>query len=413
MLAHSPPLPLIVDYSDGNDDMTEDDEEGEILALKQRDRIHRVRLFMSVTCLQKLIAVMDEEYPILEYLIIEPLSEDGSTILTLLPKTLQAPNLRHLSLACFAPPIVSQLLTSSVGLTTLCLFNDVFMNDPSTHANPNVLLRWLSFMPQLETLVISFFFAVPDDEIERQLTHAPIITSVTLPNFRLLRFCGVSAYLEALVDRITTPRLEKLKIEFFHQFTFSIPRLLQFMSTSKGLEFESAKFWFYDERVYVEVHPRGESKTYALSINIDCCHLDWQVTSVTQIFNPLCQMFSAVEHLTFQHEKHSRSSEEHNEVDRTEWRKLLRSFRNVKTHYIGSGLVEQLSRCLELEDGELPLELLRELQELTYSGSGDAGGAFTSFIDTHQNADRTITLVRRSPSPDSLASSEAGNDFDS
>ena len=81
---------------------------------------------------------------------------------------------------------------------------------------------------------------------------------------------------------------------------------------------------------------------------------------------------------------------------------------------------------MEDEDGELPLELLPELQELTYSGTG---GAFNSFIETRQNADRPITLVRRSPIPDSVdipsersersepslithASSEAGNDFD-
>ncbi|KAF8462871.1 hypothetical protein DFH94DRAFT_699704 [Russula ochroleuca] len=38
MLAHSPPLPLVIDYFNGDCDMTED-EEGAILALKQRDRV--------------------------------------------------------------------------------------------------------------------------------------------------------------------------------------------------------------------------------------------------------------------------------------------------------------------------------------------------------------------------------------
>ena len=377
MLTHSPPLPLIVDYSDGNNDMTEDDEKGAILALKQHDRVHRVRLRTPVTSLQKLIAVMDEEYPILKYLIIEPPYEDRSTIL-IPPETLQAPNLRLLSLAGFALPIGSRLLTTAVGLTTLCLFNDVFMDDPSTHVNPNVLLRWLSFMPQLEALVVSFFLPIPDHEIERQLSHTPIITPVTLPNLRRFRFRGVNAYLEALAHRTTTPRLEKLKIEFFHQFTFSVPRLLQFMSTPEDLEFESANFWFYDERVYVEVYPRGKSETYALSINVDCWHLNWQVTSVAQIFNSLSQIFSAVEHLTLQRKVSNQSSEEHNEVDHTEWRKLLGSFRNVKTLYIGNGLTEQLSLWLDLEDREPLLGLLPELQELTYSGSGNTGGAFTS-----------------------------------
>jgi hypothetical protein len=115
---------------------------------------------------------------------------------------------------------------------------------------------------------------------------------------------------------------------------------------------------------------------------------------MAQIFHVLSQMFSGMEHLTLGHEVHSQSSEEQNEVDRTEWRKLLRSFRNVKTLHIDNGLVEELSRCLRLEDGEHPLEVLPELQELTYSRSDNAGDAFTSFIDHRQNADRPVTLTQ-------------------
>jgi len=64
----------------------------------------------------------------------------------------------------------------------------------------------------------------------------------------------------------------------------------------------------------------------------------------------------------------------------------------VKTLRIGNGLTEELSRCLRLEDGEHPLEVLPELQGLTYSGSGNAG-AFTSFTDSRQNAGRPVTLI--------------------
>jgi hypothetical protein len=101
-----------------------------------------------------------------------------------------------------------------------------------------------------------------------------------------------------------------------------------------------------------------------------------------------------VEHLTLVHGLHTRSSEEHNEIDRTEWRKLLRSFSNVKTLCIEDGLVMELSRCLRLDDGEHPLELLPELQELTYPASSKADDAFTSFIDGRQNAGRFVILIR-------------------
>jgi hypothetical protein len=140
---------------------------------------------------------------------------------------------------------------------------------------------------------------------------------------------------------------------------------------------------------------------YALSIKVDCWHLDWQVSSAAQISNALSSSVLCGGAPHSQHEVHGQSSEEHNDVDRIEWRNLFRSFSNVKTLRVEDGLVEELSRCLRLEDGELPLELLPELQELTYFGTGigDTGDAFTSFIDARQDADRPITLVRHSPSP--------------
>src|ERR1019366_6397053 len=62
MLAHSPPRPLVIDYT-GNQDLTAEDEEGGILALNQRDRVRRVCLWMPALSLQKLIVAIDEEYP--------------------------------------------------------------------------------------------------------------------------------------------------------------------------------------------------------------------------------------------------------------------------------------------------------------------------------------------------------------
>ena len=132
---------------------------------------------------------------------------------------------------------------------------------------------------------------------------------------------------------------------------------------------------------------------HALSFTVNSCHLDWQVSSMAQILNALGPVLSAVEQLTFEHEVHGQSSEEHNEVDRTEWLKLLSSFRNVKALRIAKGLVEELTRCLQLDDGKLSSEMLPELQELSYSRSGNTGSAFTSFIDACQNAGRPITVI--------------------
>jgi hypothetical protein len=106
-----------------------------------------------------------------------------------------------------------------------------------------------------------------------------------------------------------------------------------------------------------------------------------------------------VGHLTLEYEVHSQSSEEHGDVDRIEWRNLLRSFSNLKTLYIKDGLAEEFSHCLRLEDGELPSELLPELQELKYFGSRDPNDVFTSFIDARRNAGHPVTVVHHTPRP--------------
>ena len=424
MLAHSPPFPLVIDYFDEGRDIPAEDEEAIILALKQRDRVRRVRLHMTVANVRKFIVTIDEEYPILEYLIIMQQSDKNPMLK--LPDTLQAPHLRHLALIGFALPVGSRLLTTAVDLVTACLL----MEHPSTYFHPNTLLQWLSSMPQLETLVINFLCPVSNREVKRQITDSQIMTPVTLPNLRRFRFRGVSNYLEALIDRIIAPRCGKLEIDFFNQLTFSVPCLRQFIDSRENSGFEIAKFKFSGGRVAVEAYPRGETDMHALSITVDCRQIDWQVSSVAQLSHSLSRVFSevevvAVERLTEQ-DVHNMPFEEHKNVERVEWCKLLNSFSNMKILRIDNGLVEELSRCLESGDEKLPVELLLpELQELTYYGSSDSGDTFALFVEARQNAGRPITLIRRSPVQNRAllfresetplvtpTSSEAGDDFD-
>jgi hypothetical protein len=390
MLAHSPPLPLVIDYR--YHDISAEDEEAIFFALEQRDRVRRIRFTVPVLILQKLIVAIDGEYPILEYLILWDPFEDKRAVL-ILPETLETPHLRHLTINC-SIPIRFQLLTTAPGLVTLYLA----LYHPSTYFQPTVLLQSLSSMPQLEILLIFFYFPVPNGDVERQLMRTPIITHVTLSNLRLFAFNVVSAYSEAVLGRITVPRLKHFHIGYPEQLTSPVPQLLHFMGRTENLRFDRTRFYFNSEQVYVAFNPpETNMQMDASSICVGCQHLDGQVSSVAQIFNTLSQMFSAVEHLTFSYKAHRQSSEEHNEVDRTEWRKLLRSFTNVKTLDIEDGLVRELSRCLRLDDGEHPLELLPELQEVTYSGSSNTTDAFASFIDARRNADHPVTLIKSEP----------------
>jgi len=80
MLAHSPPLPIIIDYIDKHREVTAEDDKGILLALQYRDRVRRIRLWRPVSILQELITAIDEEFPMLEYLHIWPLTKPDTSL---------------------------------------------------------------------------------------------------------------------------------------------------------------------------------------------------------------------------------------------------------------------------------------------------------------------------------------------
>jgi hypothetical protein len=165
------------------------------------------------------------------------------------------------------------------------------------------------------------------------------------------------------------------------------------MNITETLRFDSAQFKLSD-RVQVLFYSQERANTITLSIYIDSRHPAYKVSKVVPFFGSHSRISSMVEHLTLEDEVHK--SYEHNKV---EWRKLLGSFSNVKTLHVSDGLVKELSRSLQLDDGELALDLLPELQELTYSGSEDTGDEFASFIDARQTAGLPVTAVTPGPSP--------------
>ena len=410
MLAHSPPLPLIIDHFDfdGYQDLTAEDEEGIILSLQHRDRVRRIRFLKPIPTLQKLIIALDGEFPILEYLLIQHEAYqrpriEHNTILSL-PDSFRAPYLRHLVLMSFTILIDSPLLMTMKNLVTLSL-NAI---PSSAYFHPNALLQRLSLMHQLETLGIDFNCYVPSRGFERQLLRMPIMTRVALPNLRWFGFQGTSAYLEALLPWVTTPLLEKLQVQFYNRMTYSIPHLQQFMSTARNLLFKTATFKFSEECLVVKAYPHKETRMYTLYMELGGRHLDWQVVSASQVFHTLRTVCSAIEHLFLKYDRHFQGHriplEWNNEADRTYWRELLGSFNNVKTLVIDGNLVGQLSRALQPGEGESPTDLLPELQELrelresdkpdklSYPAIGTSQIAFAPFINARQKAGRPVTM---------------------
>jgi hypothetical protein len=386
MLAHSPPLPLIVDYVDQDRNITAQDEEGILIALWHRSRVRRIRLRLPPSDLRKLIGAIDEEFPVLEHLNL------GATEFNLsltFPQKFQAPRLRYLLLKAFAFPLATPLLTTAVDLVTLSL-NSI---PPLTYFHPNDLLQRLSLMRRLEVLGISFHSPVLDIDFEDQPLDNTSTTNITLPNLRWFGFQGTSTYLGALLSPMDTPLLEKLQITFFSEAIFVVPYLLQHMRTER-FRFNNARFWFYEGGVAVWVSPHEGARTYSFCMHVICEPFDRQLSSMAQIFNVLRPLMSGVVHLIFQYEGHNLSSMGFHEGRCRRWRELLRSFGNVKTLRVPNGLIGELSRILDF-GFDPTVEVLPKLEELVCPTRGSSGAAFSEYMRARNVAGTPVRLVRK------------------
>jgi len=146
-----------------------------------RDRLRSACLSMPIPSLQKLVAALRDEFPILQYLRIEPLTRRNTHLI--LPTTFEVPHLRHLILNHFAPPIRSTLLhvTTVIGIVTLTHW---WIHPSTYHISSHKPYASNTFPPPSagdtrEWLPFSRFQA---RVIQRQLLHMPIVTHVTLPD---------------------------------------------------------------------------------------------------------------------------------------------------------------------------------------------------------------------------------------
>jgi len=392
MLAHSPPLPIIIDYLDANRLATKNDDEGTMLVLKRyRDRVSRIGLRTQLV--KTVTKALTDKFPMLEHLVLIPpeTQDEGLEF----PKTFRAPRLRHLIIAEFNFPRRSPLLLqTAVDLTTLYLE----AIHPSASLSPNYILRQLSHIPQLKTLGIDFPISSRHPDVKEMLLRSPIATHVTLPDLRWFEFSGESAYLEALLPHFTTPLLEKLNINFFDSPpVFSGQQLVQCMTTTKNLkQCRRADVNILDDEVHFQLYLHApKAETYALNLSFVCLFPNRLMESVAQISNVLSSIFSAVTDLNLS-TVFGFSSGRHNENDYLHWRDVLRPFRNVKTLLVPRDLVGPISRSLRPDNGRSPMELLPELRELACDGSYDSMSvinAFAPFIRARKNTDRPVTLI--------------------
>ena len=170
------------------------------------------------------------------------------------------------------------------------------------------------------------------------------------------------------------------------------------MSTAENLWPNAITFSFHSQCVEVMAYHHEGARMYNLSVSLGTPILHLQVASAARVFRTLKTAFSAVVHLTLKYG--GSKSSLYTPPDRTQWRELLGSFNNVKTILMssagGHSMIEQLSRALQPDEGESPMALLPELQELACFPPSAFPNALIPFIEARQKTAHplTVTAVR-------------------
>jgi hypothetical protein len=389
LLGCFPTLPIILDYPRETLRWTVKDGDGILLALQQRARVRRIRLFVPPSHEVELVKATEMEFPMLEYLFIG-VSDRGELRPDLeIHRTFQAPRLRHLVLTRCPFLVTSPSLTTCTGLVTLSL---MFLSPQSCH-HPYDLFRRLLLLSQLVVLRIGDL-DFSTNELEGQQLDIPLFTPLTLPNLRLFEFAGHSNYLETLLPWIKTPVLEKFQTTFAPHLTnptppYSLLFLLPFMRKSDVLGFGSAKFLFSGSGATAWVYPREGARVYVFYLRIITRPLGLQVSEMAEIFRDLSPAFSTVEDLTVDYSSHNPLFER---VVPMQWRELLRSFNHVKTIRVHGLFAESFSQSL-LSDGESLPEALPDLQVLECLVGCDASDTFATYVNVRKAAGYPIRLV--------------------
>ncbi|KAI9457225.1 hypothetical protein BJY52DRAFT_1187433 [Lactarius psammicola] len=379
MLDHLPPLPLFVDYRVTTATLSAKDKLGIHHALLLCDRVRGIDLHLPPSILHKFLMLMDKPFSMLGHLSLSSITKEDTSLV--LPRTFLAPNLRHLTLLGVGLPNRLRFL-SSVSLVTLALTNI----RASSYILPRQLVTRLRSLPQLEELTIGFSIPIPRPSTERELLGKRG-TPVTLPNLKLFRFRGVSAYLERLVAQIRAPLLERLDITLFNQIAFVLPHLSHLVNTTEAFKLPTATVSFGNE---VSIIITGHQHGGHFALRVICKELDWQIDCAAQICSALLPALSGVQELGLNFDGPMTPTKwDNGEIDGTTWHELLRSFIGVNELRVCGALSQELSRALQVDEVGLDPELLPGLQEIQFYGK-KADNLFSSFIHARRVAGRPV-----------------------
>ena len=340
-----PVLPIVVQYGEppALGSPTPEDEDNIVAALKHSDRVTSIDLAMTSSLLDRL-SVIETPFSELEELVLR----SADTVKLTHSSTLRwGTRLRRLHLTRIAFPALLELLSASMVLVDLQLHEIPKFG----YFSPEAFANALSGITQLETLSLHFLsfpsrrnhLGLPPQSGER----------IVLPSLICLKYRGTSKFLDNFVARIDAPHLEDIHITFFNQPTMDAWHLGRFMERIEmQMLLSQAVIQLSEIAVsFSFAQPSGPTR---FELRISCEQLDWQLSSIAQIFEHFSPFIFRVEDLRI---NTIQLSSEKGNMDDGQWLGLLHSFRGVKEFSVGSKLVTDILVALRVTNAKRPIVL--------------------------------------------------------
>jgi hypothetical protein len=131
----------------------------------------------------------------------------------------------------------------------------------------------------------------------------------------------------------------------------------------------------------------GSRTPSQFELGVTCERLDWQLSSMTQIFGHQLPLLSHVEHFEIREPNYSFNKqiglEDDPDMDPSQWLELFRLLVSVKSLYVSERLVNRVAAALKEVTGEMIIEVLPALRRLSLEGlqpSGPVQDAIKPFV---------------------------------
>ena len=400
MLMYSPLLPLIV-IVDVYSFKTTQSKENIHFSLQHSDRVSSI--FVK-SWSSELSMALDRAFPKLETLSVSSLYPQPPA----LPEKFVAPRLRFLHLCYRAISVVPSFLANAAANLISLTLDGI---QPPSYLPPESLIEYISSMPQLGNLSISFDTPFHVHSTETGLWRTQI-TPIVLPCLWKFTFIGLSDYLEKMLALISTPLLQCFRIIFFPQDTLAVPSLLGFFRTIKNLEFRTAvvSMESYLGTVTITYHPRQPLdflSSFTFSIDDDVNQLNRQVAAVLQLCTAAAPTLYGVEGLSL--ELYDDYIPDDFAVRSKLWYTFFRLFKALRTLQVDFALTPEMASFLNPGDGTTAEELLPMLSELVVVSKFHLviNNPFATFIHSRRLTDYPINFRTIKQLPSVLESSDA------